>query len=313
MPVNGHTLAALRVRRMVVEMTGERQRRRKRAPRPRPPSGAGMRYLKFLLEIQRLIEGQVRDVIFPALPDLVAQSRAERPDGLVVVFDATPTDTIERFVDGIRATLGQSIKPAELDIATGDVGAEISNHNAREMDRQIQSVVGIDAVAAEPWLASEMQAFRRENVNLIESIFETELGRMENIMISGQRRGLRVEVLRGQIEKQFGVSRSKAALLARDQTNKLNGQLTGLRQSALGIEEYTWRTSLDDRVREMHRELNGTRHRWDDPPVTNPAGDRNHPGEDYQCRCYADPVIAPLLEAEGTVPGPAAFVQVRSP
>jgi uncharacterized protein with gpF-like domain len=41
----------------------------------------------------------------------------------------------------------------------------------------------------------------------------------------------------------------------------------------------------------MHRALEGTVHSYNDPPVTNKQGDRNHPGGDYQCACQAEPVI----------------------
>jgi GNAT superfamily N-acetyltransferase len=44
-------------------------------------------------------------------------------------------------------------------------------------------------------------------------------------------------------------------------------------------------------VRDMHDELEGTEHAWDDPPVTDKYGNRNHPGEDYQCRCVAVPIL----------------------
>lgn len=44
----------------------------------------------------------------------------------------------------------------------------------------------------------------------------------------------------------------------------------------------------------MHQELDGTEQSWDDPPVTNEDGDRNHPGEDYQCRCVAYPILDEL-------------------
>jgi SPP1 gp7 family putative phage head morphogenesis protein len=74
-------------------------------------------------------------------------------------------------------------------------------------------------------------------------------------------------------------------LIARDQTLKLNSAITKDRHIAAGISEYTWSTSLDDRVRPEHEALEGTKHSWDAPP------EPGHPGEDFQCRCVAIPVI----------------------
>ncbi|MEQ1890362.1 MAG: phage minor head protein [Alphaproteobacteria bacterium] len=48
---------------------------------------------------------------------------------------------------------------------------------------------------------------------------------------------------------------------------------------------YIWRTRGDNKVRAAHAANNGKIFSWDDPPVT------GHPGEDYGCRCTAEPYI----------------------
>ena len=70
-----------------------------------------------------------------------------------------------------------------------------------------------------------------------------------------------------------------------------------MRQQAAGVNEYTWSTSRDERVRPMHAKLEGQRFAYDDPPETTEDGETNNPGEDWQCRCIALPVIS-LLELE---------------
>lgn len=46
---------------------------------------------------------------------------------------------------------------------------------------------------------------------------------------------------------------------------------------------YIWRTQGDENVRPSHAANNGPVFAWDDPPPT------GHPGEDYGCRCTAEP------------------------
>lgn len=46
---------------------------------------------------------------------------------------------------------------------------------------------------------------------------------------------------------------------------------------------YIWRTSGDSKVRSTHAENDGKIFAWDSPPET------GHPGEDYNCRCWAEP------------------------
>src|SRR5690606_27552239 len=85
-------------------------------------------------------------------------------------------------------------------------------------------------------------------------------------------------------------------------TTLFRSKIVEFRQTAAGIEEYIWTTSGDERVREMHAKLDGKRFKWSDPPVTNAQGDRNNPGEDYQCRCTAYAVL-PELEEESSASG----------
>lgn len=106
------------------------------------------------------------------------------------------------------------------------------------------------------------------------------------------REGIRVEEVRARIEERLGVVRSRAEFIARDQTLKLYGQIQQARQTAAGIEEYTWSTSEDERVRPDHAELEGTAQRWDDPPVVDDrTGRKAHPGGDFNCRCAAIPIL----------------------
>ena len=52
---------------------------------------------------------------------------------------------------------------------------------------------------------------------------------------------------------------------------------------------YIWRTRRDGKVRPSHAANNGETFAWDSPPPT------GHPGEDFGCRCWAEPYE---LEAE---------------
>lgn len=53
---------------------------------------------------------------------------------------------------------------------------------------------------------------------------------------------------------------------------------------------YIWRTRGDGKVRPSHAANDGKIFAWDDPPPT------GHPGEDYGCRCTAEPFLANIDE-----------------
>ena len=58
------------------------------------------------------------------------------------------------------------------------------------------------------------------------------------------------------------------------------------RNVELGIEDFFWQSQRDDKVRNRHRELDGTRWAWTSPPT-----DQGLPGEPFGCRCLAKPVL----------------------
>jgi SPP1 gp7 family putative phage head morphogenesis protein len=86
--------------------------------------------------------------------------------------------------------------------------------------------------------------------------------------------------------------RSSDAMIGRDQALKFAALLNRTLLERVSP-TYIWVTSHDERVRKMHRALDGRTFSWNDPPITNPQGEANHPGQDYNCRCV--PVLPTLL------------------
>jgi SPP1 gp7 family putative phage head morphogenesis protein len=83
----------------------------------------------------------------------------------------------------------------------------------------------------------------------------------------------------------------RADLIAMRGVTWQTGVTTELRSRAAGVDGYDWDTMDDDKVRPVHRELHGTRQRWDDPPVAEANGDRYHAGQAHGCRCWALPRV----------------------
>ncbi len=100
--------------------------------------------------------------------------------------------------------------------------------------------------------------------------------------------GKRWEDLRDALIDRGVVNESRAELIARDQTLKLNAAINQAHQRSVGVDSYVWSTSGDERVRDSHAELDGQTFRWDAPP------EPGNPGEDFQCRCVALPIIDDL-------------------
>ena len=128
----------------------------------------------------------------------------------------------------------------------------------------------------------------KENIGLIKTIPERFHDELSRRYILGERASPMDLKERAKIFRQVGKSSGyNLRRITRDQSNKLTGKLSEIRQTEVGIKQYRWETSIDDRVRETHQEKHGIVFSWDNPPM-----DTGHPGHDIQCRCVAIPEIS---------------------
>lgn len=162
----------------------------------------------------------------------------------------------------------------------------VNSFNNQQFKKVVKSAFGVDLIASEPWLEPVMEISVAANVSLIRSIGTQLSDQVEQMVLSAYNGGTRVEDLADHIFGRFDVAESRANLIARDQTSKLNGKLTQFRQTNIGVEKYIWRTSLDERVRETHADHEGETYAWDAGPE-----DTGNPGDDIQCRCYGEMVV----------------------
>ena len=78
---------------------------------------------------------------------------------------------------------------------------------------------------------------------------------------------------------------------ARFHTRRTTAKLTRVRLKAIGVKRYIWETMRDDRVRDTHRVKEGKIYSFDNPPA-----DTGNPGDDYNCRCKARPIVTKNIE-----------------
>jgi hypothetical protein len=213
--------------------------------------------------------------------------RAAESASRVATTDATDNigeaiDRAERkfFEEWTRARMARLVRP---------IGEEIERLHSAGLNRQLRAVVGVDAVGGEPWLGRAVDEFTAENVALIRSIPTRFFDDLETNLKRELADGARFEELIGIVEERYGVSQSRATLIARDQSGKFYGDLNRVRQTDLGIERFTWRTARDNRVREEHEDRDGEVYTWSAPP------EGETPGEPVNCRCYAEPDLKGLL------------------
>ena len=86
---------------------------------------------------------------------------------------------------------------------------------------------------------------------------------------------------------------ARAEFWAQDQMSSAYSEYTGQLHKEAGLDNYVWRTSGDNAVREAHRELEGKTFSWATgaPMQDDCGGGLYNPGTPYRCRCTAEPTL----------------------
>lgn len=125
---------------------------------------------------------------------------------------------------------------------------------------------------------------RVDNVALIKNITDKQRQQVFDAVADLSAR----EPLTDRLNAILGGNRKRARLIARDQTSKIHSRLAELRHTSAGANEYYWRTSGDERVRQIHQSINGRRYAYGQATGAEGGG---APGQPVQCRCVADPIF----------------------
>ena len=179
----------------------------------------------------------------------------------------------------------------------------VSEDDRIKLQKSLAKAVGVDftTIFDNDAVRTTAELMGEQAVHLIKTVPGEYFNDIQTaVMQSYQQQALpEGRTLTQQIQFLTGHQYERAKLIAVDQTNKMHGVVTQTRQQSLGIEEYIWRTSRDQRVvgdpsglypkgtklHGNHWEREGVKFRWDEPP------DDGHPGWPIRCRCHAEPVI----------------------
>jgi len=197
--------------------------------------------------------------------------------------DDLRADAVELFT----ATYQQLLENSKL----GDFIEGLGNRVVGKAVGYMRKVVKVPAVM--PGREHMLQEFRDRNIALIKNLGAEQAQKLNELLQNANAFNVRHEDLAPKVQDILDVGESRAELIARDQTLKINAQAHQIAQTSAGVEEYVWSTSEDEKVRDSHQVLDGTTHGWDDPPEVD--GELVHPGEAINCRCVPVPRI-PLLD-----------------
>lgn len=259
--------------------------------------------LKYIPELKQIINEGIVQINSDSKKDNERKRKHTRLGGMAIFMK------LEEFFQKISRELKSAFGFFNLHIGLDKIASLEEKLSIKEWKKVIGRTLGINLLEDYYSGAVYKELLKKwvsDNVDLIKTIPHTSLDKMKEIVYDNYMKGATTTDIVKAVQKQYGIDKRHARLIARDQVAKLNAAITQYQQRDAGVEQYKWITSRDERVRkgdkmakgvidpmgDNHERLDGKIFRWDTPPlVDRKRGRACHPGEDYQCRCCAIPVI----------------------
>lgn len=231
-----------------------------------PPKGIERRYAIELRKVARIVAGII----------------ASHTDGAKIRDQVKMAAALKGYADALG--------PWAEKIVSGMVQS-VEAYNKRAYQSQSKKIgAEMRRMFEQSATGSVAQIIQAQQVALIKSL-PLEAGlRAQNIAQQAAIGGKRIDEAAEEIARTEGVTVNRATLIARTETAKANAAITQARAQYVGATHYIWQTAEDGDVRESHRRLQGKIFRYDDPPEIDGEG-RHGPGEIWNCRCFAEPII----------------------
>lgn len=185
-----------------------------------------------------------------------------------------------------------------IDDAAPELAKWFAMTAADRSDKALQSIMRKAGISVRFKMTAPMndvmQATIGEQVGLIKSIASRYLSEVEGRVMRSVAAGRDVKGLMEELEEQYGITKRRAALIARDQNNKATASMNRVRQTSLGIKKAVWVHSAAGRnPRPSHVKAGADKvvydvdKGWFDPAI----GKWIWPGTEINCRCVSRPII----------------------
>lgn len=222
----------------------------KRARGPRPTyANQGIR-AAYHAALTREIAAMRRDVT----REIVGVYRRHEPE---IAQDAGIFDALKRAFTSVMSRWQKRFDDLAEERADWFVG-EAAGHADRSLKRSLKDAGFTVQFQVTPTVADAIEGAAAENVKLIKSIPSECLLEVQELVVESAKRGRDLGMLKSEIERRFDVSDSRAALIARDQNNKVTAEVTRARQQEIGVTQGRWQHSgASKHPRPSHVEADG--------------------------------------------------------
>lgn len=258
-----------------------------RALRPiRPPVAIEREYHK---KLKALLQEMDRSLYWW----LRAKYRAAEP---VIVGDSA-MDDIYKELSRLNKEWAKKFRTKSLDVAKW-FATEVQKYTTNNLQQQMKKtkLLGLGFDLKFTYHSQKERAVFKsiveQNVNLIKSIASEHLKNVQGVVLRGIETGHDLSRMTEDLEKTYGVSERRAAMIARDQTAKASNNLSRQRLLDYGVTKGKWmHTSSGKTYRDSHVEMDGEIYDIEQGCFDPDYGDYVQPGELVNCHCVCIPVI----------------------
>lgn len=242
--------------------------------------GIEARYRK---ELERLVDDMHRSFKYW----LIAEYRKSPPRMLALAEDATPAQSIKKVLNDLAKRWIARFDEYAPKIA--EVYLKSMFKSSDSAFRQALKDAGFTVqFKMTPAVRDAFNASLEANIGLIRSIPEQYLKDVEGVVMRSYASGRDLETMTSEIQKVYPVTATRAAFIARDQSNKANAVVNRARQLEIGITEAVWMHShAGKNPRPSHVAANGKTYEIAKGCLID--GEYIHPGEEPNCRCTSRP------------------------
>lgn len=237
---------------------------------------------------RKALEKFINDMTNSTVYWLTAQYKKAPPR---LAQDATPSDDMQKRFREVAAQWIKRVEEWAPKIAETYV-TQMFKHSDSAFDKALKDAGWAVEFKMTPTVRDAFTATLNENISLIKSIPEKYLQQVEGAVMRSYTVGRDLKQMVEDIQKIHPVTKRRAILIARDQSNKANAVVNRARQMELGIEEAIWMHSGGGKEpREDHVKAGKERRKYKIAEGCYISGEYIYPGEKIYCRCTSRAVL----------------------
>ena len=262
------------------------------ASKPHPRSVKGVRYsaaisVKYYTMLVKLLNYMQQEFDRTVIKGLSTKEMVAKTE---TIRDESPNERYKKMLALFNKKMRGKFPRKVIEKLVRKALETSSSHAQREFDRKMKSF-GVDFKGVMQKYSSYMSTAVEENVMLVKNLMDEQAKRLKSNVLRGLREGIPSTRLSGDLQKALGISKRRAATIARTETHKVTQQIADYRAQEVGLTEGIWRAMMDNRTSSQHASFNGKKFNlkkglWD--PKTRSW---NWPGRRPNCRCWTEYII----------------------